>query len=132
LEYKKENYFQAMTHFQQAVSFQKECSSPDYLLNKQQLYHAHLLLSNSALYVAHKAQQCSEELETDVESNLVQHLNLFPLYEMIAHNERYIQSHAFTVITPDETRLNSKEECEELIEGLDNTIILYFSDRQNS
>ena len=55
------------------------------------------------------------------------------LYEMIQSNEKYLVDHAFTIVTLDGDMRSSKQNCEEIAyEGLRDTLILYFSDRQES
>ncbi|MFC3885524.1 hypothetical protein ACFOU2_19425 [Bacillus songklensis] len=62
LAYKQRSYLLAVTHFQHAVQYQQACSNKEYRLNNQQNYNAHLYLSNSALYIAQKAQESLERL----------------------------------------------------------------------
>jgi Tfp pilus assembly protein PilF len=51
LSYKKESYSSALVHFQNATHHQKTYSNNEYRLTNQQVYNAHLYLSNSALYI---------------------------------------------------------------------------------
>jgi hypothetical protein len=66
----------------------------------------------------------------EVNLEKVPNLEMSPLYEMIKQNESYLEANAFTVITRDEEKKCSKEECEERAEGsLQDILILYFTDR---
>ncbi|MEH6948836.1 hypothetical protein V7068_17555 [Bacillus sp. JJ634] len=130
LSYKQENYLSAQIHFHNATSQQKTCSNQKYKLNDQQMYNAHLYLSNSAFYMVQKAQDTLQKLRNEENAERAPHLEMSPLYEMITQNEGYLAANAFTIVTPDGEKKCSKAECENMTE-LKDTLILYFSEREH-
>ena len=52
LTYKERDYVLAVQYFQRAIDSQPYYQNREYVLNEQQLFHAHMYLTNSALYVA--------------------------------------------------------------------------------
>lgn len=131
LAYKKERYIDANTYFYKALQYQEIAEDKHYLLHSQQMYYANLYLCNSALYIAHHAQESLKTLSSSVEEERIPNLEISPLFEMITQNDRYIHEHAFTMTTKDGSKSCPKESCEEAIDRYTNTIILYFSDRKN-
>jgi tetratricopeptide (TPR) repeat protein len=134
LSYKQRDYSVALQNFQKSISYQKSYSNLEYQLNNQQLYNAHLYLTNSALYIAKEAQRSLERLPVVPNQAGVSNLAMSPFYEVIQRNEGYLQSQAFTIVSQDGKRTCSKDECERITESesaLPNTLILYFSDRAN-
>jgi tetratricopeptide (TPR) repeat protein len=133
LSYKKKSFLEALLHFKNAIRYHKTYSSREYLLNEQQIYNAHLYLTNSALYIAEEAHQSMEKLQIDVTKSSVPNLEMSPFFEMIKRNEGYLQSHAFTVVSQEGERYCSKDECEDMADSNNLcTLIIYFSDRSNS
>ncbi|MGM0901588.1 MAG: tetratricopeptide repeat protein [Bacillota bacterium] len=134
LSYKQEKYVQAIDYFQKANFYQKQSKEQEYCLNQQQLYNAHVYLTNSYLYLAEKASKTLKKWETDELVERIPSYERSSLYELINQNEIYLTSHAFTVITPDGKRYCSEEECEQMtVENrLPERFILYFSDRKHT
>lgn len=126
LAYKNRDYSNATIHFQNALK--NKDASGDFSLTAQQIYNATLYLTNSGLHIAKQAQESLEEIEGEFKENAV-NLELSPLYEMIAHTDRYFRNNAFTVRTETEEKRCSIDECEEIIDSRDHEqVILYFSD----
>ncbi|WP_338448424.1 hypothetical protein R4Z09_19615 [Niallia oryzisoli] len=134
LSYKQRDYLKAITHFQLAIDYQEKCSQTVYLLNQQQLYNAQLYKSNSALYIADTANAYLKEIESEELSAKAPSYEQSPLFQLISQNEAFLHAHAFTVVSAGESRLCSKEECENIIVEnlLPDTFILYFSDGEHS
>ncbi|WBL16880.1 hypothetical protein [Sutcliffiella sp. NC1] len=133
LAYKRKSYFEALLHFQNLNSWQKDCNIEEFHLNDQQMYHAQIYIANSSLYIAKRAQKKAQQLEVKTHVKSVDSHNLSPLYEAIQQNDRLLESNAYKVITATSEMFCSREEMEELLEASVNRyIILYFSDRQIS
>lgn len=133
LAYKGRNYISAMIHFQNAVTKQNKKENTEYKLNNQQVYNAHLYLTNSALHIAQQTQAKIEKLSSHADLGRVPNLEQSPLYYLINKNEQYLSSHAFKIITRDGMRPASKEECDALFDSQKyNNIILYFGDRETT
>ena len=134
LSYKQEKYLAALTHFKKAIEHQNQCDDKDYRLNLQQQYNAHVYITNSALYIAEETNHSLKEIESE---DLVIQLPSYeqsPFYDLIHQNEAYLTNNAFMILSVDDGRMASKEECEALVNKqlLPNTLILYFSDREQS
>ena len=130
LFYKDRDYTHAVQYFQAALDFQSIYENRDYQLNEQQLFHAHMYLTNSALNVANQSYQQMEQLKWR-DSDQLPNYELSPIYTIMSHNEDYLQANAFYQVTKDGSCNCSKETCEELAENPPrNTLLLYF-DREN-
>jgi tetratricopeptide (TPR) repeat protein len=132
LSYKQKKYVEAISFFKDALHYHPIYKKKEYLLNNQQLYNAHLYLTNSALHIAEKTQRSLEMLSIDATQDRLPNLEISPLYELIQQNEGYLLSHAFTIYSDEGKKMASKDECERLIESQTHTLMLYFSDRTNS
>jgi hypothetical protein len=134
LSYKQEKYGQAIDYFQKANSYQEQCKEQEYCMTQQQLYNAQVYITNSYLYLAEEASKTLKEWETDELVERIPSYERSSLYELINQHERYLTSHAFTVITTDGKRNCSEDECEQLtVENeLPERFILYFSDCKHS
>lgn len=121
LAYKKEEYNNALFHFQHAVENQRLNPLHKMSLSNQQSYHALLYLSNSALYMAAEAQQQSREMsiQHDVEEKKIEQLTLSPLYALIDANASYLAQHAFQITDSRGQRGVSWEEYEEMMDKAD-------------
>ncbi len=130
LAYKSRQYHKACLYFQQAIEYQGNLVSKEWQLNEQQLYHAHLFLVNSSLFVAKETNEKLQQLSLPGQQLTTYQLS--PLFEMINSNTLYLNQHAFVKHTPDGRQSCSKEECDDIYEGdtNDHCIILYFSDRE--
>lgn len=130
LAYKSKRFHKAVLNFQQAIDFQAFSESQDWKLNEQQLYHAHLYLVNSSLFVAKGTNDKLKKLS--VPGQELSEYQLSPLFDVINSNTIYLNQHAFVKHTPEGRMFCSKEECEDLYETdtNDNCIVLYFSDRE--
>ena len=126
LAYKEEDYGDSLNCFQNALRYHAKNPQHAFGLSKQQQYNANLYLSNSALHIATAAQEASEELSLDieVEEKRFDSLALSPLYDLIAENDMYLMKHAYTLLTPSETRYCSRAEYEELDEEYKNHVLL--------
>ena len=62
LTYKERDYVSAVQYFQKAIDSQLYYQNHEYVLNEQQLFYAHMYLTNSALYVANQSYQDMERL----------------------------------------------------------------------
>ncbi len=134
LHYKKRQYLEAMQHFENATQYQNSCDEEEYKLNQQQLHHAFLYLTNSALYIAEKAQSSLHNLELEGNFEKLPQYEMSSFFEMINQNEGYLAANAYTVVTSDGKRMCSKEACEKMVDDNDlpDHLVLYFSDRQHS
>lgn len=133
LSYKQHSYASAIEYFQKATKFQEFYSHPEYKLSKQQMYNTQLYLSNSALYIAQESQKILEDLEDEENLKNAPQLPISALFERIQSNEKYLVENAFTIVTPDGKSRCSKQKCEAIAEkGSPDTLILYFSDRDES
>jgi tetratricopeptide (TPR) repeat protein len=133
LTYKQRKYVEAISLFKNALHYHPIYKGKEYRLNDQQLYNAHLYLTNSALHIAEKTQRSLEKLSIAATQDRLPNLEISALYELIQQNEGYLLSHAFTIYSNEGMRKASKDECERLIESqTSTTLILYFSDRTNS
>ncbi|MCC3646871.1 hypothetical protein JGK52_09285 [Cytobacillus oceanisediminis] len=131
LAYKHDDYSQAVRYFQEALNYQKAEGYPEYKLNQQQEFHAHMYLANSALYVASSTYEAMEDLSYSSAKQLP-NLALSPLYETLSDNEQFLKNHAFYKISKGQIETCSKETCEEVAEnGEKNTLVVYFNDREN-
>lgn len=131
LSYKKGQFINSLNQFTEAIKCHEKDPERPFYLTKQQLYHANLYLSNSALYIAKEAQERTEKFEEKEQEKLTD-LPLSPLYEMIERNEEYLRRHEFVIKTQKEERYASKKESEEMIfsDRLADTVILYISDHE--
>lgn len=130
LSYKKRNFVQALHYFQTAISSQTLYKNSGYVLNGQQLFHAHMYLTNSGLYIANQSYQDMENLEW---RDLVQlpDYEISPIYAILSQNENYLLSHAFYKVMKDQVQTCSIEICNEIAEDPPkNTLVLYFGDRE--
>ncbi|MCL9971662.1 tetratricopeptide repeat protein [Anoxybacillus kestanbolensis] len=131
LAYKEKEYATAQRYFEKALEYQKGYSNPEFCLNERQLYYAHLYLANSALFVAEKTYQSLEKFP-DYISDQEKPAELSFLHEWLQQNENILTMQAFTKWTPAGKAYCSKEECEEIMmDPPRDTVVLYFSDRQN-
>ena len=132
LTYKERDYVPAVQYFQRAIDSQPYYQNREYVLNEQQLFHAHMYLTNSALYVANQSYQDMERLEwSDVD--LLPDYEISPIYAILSQNENYLSSHAFYQVTKDQVCHCSIETCNEIAENPPNhTLVLYFGDREIS
>ena len=129
LHYKRQDYLKALYSFKAAIATQKSCTNQDYLMNDQQLYNAHMYLTNSSLYISAKTYEQMEQLPASVNSTGVAGAEISPLYDLLKRNEQYLNQHAFYKITREGQDTCSKDECEHIIDEDLRTLILYFSDR---
>ncbi|MDM5224975.1 tetratricopeptide repeat protein [Cytobacillus sp. NJ13] len=130
LAYKHGKYGSAVRYFQQAMDKRLQ-DDPNYALNQQQEFHAHMYLANSALYVASQTYETMEKLPYLQEEQLP-NPELSPLFETLSLNEKYLHNHGFYKITKNNTETCSKEACEDLYENSEpNELVLYFNDREN-
>jgi tetratricopeptide (TPR) repeat protein len=134
LNYKQRKYVEAISYFNQALQYHPVYyKGKEYLLNDQQLYNAHLYLTNSALHIAEETQSSLKKLSIAVTQDRLPNLEISALYDLIQQNEGYLLNHAFTIISNEGKKMASKDECERIIESEPSTtLILYFSDRMNS
>ena len=132
LSYKERDYVSAVQYFQKAIDSQPYYENREYVLNEQQLFHAHMYLTNSALYVANQSYQDMEKLEwSDVDQ--LPDYEISPIYAILSQNENYLSSHAFYQVTKDQVRHCSIETCNEIAENPPkHTLVLYFGDREIS
>ena len=131
LAYKQKNYLQALLHFKNAHSYNRNGDNKQFLLTNQQNYHAQIYIANSSLHIAKAAQEIAARLEEETDVLTVPSQNLSPLYELIAKNEKLIEQNAYKIITEEGEKLCSKEHAEDLLDSEKHKIILYFSDREN-
>ncbi|MGG2093489.1 hypothetical protein AB1283_12395 [Bacillus sp. S13(2024)] len=129
LHYKRQDYFMAFHSFESAISTQKSCTNKAYLMNDQQLYNAHMYLTNSSLHISAKTYEQMEQLPVSVNRTGVDGAEISPLYDLLKRNEQYLNQHAFYKITREGQDTCSKDECEHIIDEEFRTLILYFSDR---
>ncbi|MCL6615846.1 MAG: tetratricopeptide repeat protein [Anoxybacillus ayderensis] len=131
LAYKEEEYATAQRYFEKALEYQKTYSNPEFCLNERQLYYAHLYLANSALFIAEKTYRSLEKFP-DYINDQGAPAELSFLHELLQRNENILTMQAFTKWTPTGKAYCSKEECEEIMmDPPRDTVVLYFSDRQN-
>ncbi|WP_156351153.1 tetratricopeptide repeat protein [Neobacillus vireti] len=129
LSYKKRNYSEAIQYFELTLTNHKYYEKHQYQLDDQQVIHAHIYLTNSALKIAKEAYEKMNQLPQSANQNIPIH-EFSSLFLNLQENEQYLQRNAFYQLTGDEKTTCSKEECERLIDSEpSNTIILYFSDR---
>ncbi|WP_377890406.1 tetratricopeptide repeat protein [Alkalihalobacillus sp. R86527] len=130
LAYKHQNYSMAVTHFNASLENTSHYNN-QYALTEQQLYYAHLYLTNSSLYIAASTHQSMKELQTNQGTLLG--VELSSLYEVIDQGEQYLRNNAFYKIDSElEVSTCSKEQCEELAHTSSaKRIVLYFNDRCN-
>lgn len=130
LSYRKGNFGKAMHHFQTAIKAQPSYLDSTYLLNEQQLFHAHMYLTNSALQVAEETHRNMKKLEC---KSLEQLLNyeISPIYEILEQNKAYLLSHAFYRVEKEQVGTCSFETCSEIVDTPpSNHFVLYFGDRE--
>ena len=91
-------------------------------------------MTNSALYIAEKAQSSLHNLESEGNFEKLPQYEMSSLFEMINQNEGYLAANAYTIITSDGKRMCSKEACEEIVNDnrLPDYTVPYLSDRQHS
>lgn len=131
LSYKNRDFNSAVQYFQSAIIFHPTYKNTDYFLNEQQMFHAHMYLTNSALQVAGKTYKEMDKLEWGQTEQLPNY-ELSPIYKMLSHNDEYLLANAFYKITKQNISTCSKQECENIIDNNPpNTVILYFNDREN-
>lgn len=130
LQYKKENYSDALQYFQAAIHSQETCKDTKYVLSSQQLYNGHLYLANCGLFIAKEAQETLSKLEHDANVEAVPQYITSPYYQLILDNEDYLERHAYQITTVDGTRYGTKDHCEDMLEKM-GTIILDLTGRRN-
>ncbi|MBB6451597.1 tetratricopeptide (TPR) repeat protein [Salirhabdus euzebyi] len=130
LSYKKQQYNLALHYFQEAIRLQSMDGDDRYKMNDQQLYQCHLYLANCGLFIAKEAKESLEELNLDVNLNELSNYTTSPLYDLINENNRYLETHAYKMITKTGSRFGNKEDCEEMLE-CKSTLILDLTGRRN-
>lgn len=119
LAYEAQQYSEALRHFEQAIGGE---------LKEHQMLYAHMYLTNSALHIAEQTKRSLEQLE--IEAKPIPY-EMSPYYELIAHNEAFLNAQAFCQITREETVFCSKDRCEQLVfVPPTETLLLYFGDRE--
>jgi tetratricopeptide (TPR) repeat protein len=132
LAYKEQKYAEALYYFEKALQYQNGYPNKRFSLNEQQMYYAHLYLANSALFVAEKTYQSMDKLPDHINKDKVPSAKLSSLYELLKRNETILKTQAFIKVTRSGETYCSKEECDRIIMAPPaNTVILYFSDREN-
>ncbi|MGJ9384329.1 tetratricopeptide repeat protein [Salipaludibacillus sp. CF4.18] len=133
IAYKRRDYHDASGFFQSAIDAHSDKNTKTWLLNSQQVYHAHLYLVNSALFIAKQTNERLKKLP-EIEYRVLDSYDTSPFYDVINENETYLTNHAFMMRTNEETRYCSKENCDDFYEEgyVENHMILYFSDRSES
>lgn len=131
LAYKSRRFHKSCHYFQKAIEYHTYEQNQEWPLNEQQLYHAHLYLVNSSLFIAKETNEKMKSLFFP-EQPLKQY-NLSPLFEMINDNDNYLSRHAFVKHTNEGHDYCSKEDCDTFYESNthENLLILYFSDRES-
>jgi len=132
LAYKRQNYSQASDYFQTAIDKQAHDSKSKWLLNPQQLYHAHLYLVNSSLFMAKQTNERLKQL-SDANYPVLEQYDMSPFFNVIGENEAYLHQRAFVKRTNGGgEEYCSKQECENILddERLKDCIILYQSDHE--
>ncbi|MEH7248080.1 hypothetical protein V7114_14990 [Neobacillus niacini] len=130
LSYKAKDFVQAVKYFHAAIDSQRFYQIRQYQLNEQQLFHAHMYLTNSALYVANQSYQDMEKLKWR-DSEQLQGYEVSPIYDTLSQNENYLRSHAFYSVTKNQVRTCSLEACDEIVEHPPkHTLVLCFGDRE--
>ncbi|UTR10209.1 helix-turn-helix domain-containing protein [Evansella sp. LMS18] len=129
LAYKKKDYKTAALRFQQTLDDQGRARDNKWQLNDRQLYHAHLYLVNSSLFVAKETNERLKEFPEGEYEKLA--YDISPLYEWIDENEAKLQRNAFVKRTNEGSEYCSREECDYIYERADlkDCLILYNSDR---
>ncbi|MGJ7034661.1 tetratricopeptide repeat protein [Anoxybacillus eryuanensis] len=131
LAYKKKEYATAQRYFEKALEYQKTYSNPEFCLNEQQLYYAHLYSANSALFMAEKTYRSLEKFPDYINDQRVP-AQLSSLHTLLQQSENILAMRAFTKQTRNGKAYCSKEECEQLMMNNPlNTVVVYFSDREN-
>lgn len=119
LAYEAKHYSEALRHFEQAIVGE---------LTEQQMLYAHMYLTNSALHIAEQMKRSLEQLQIEAKPIAYE---MSPYYELIAHNEAFLQAQAFCQLTKEGTVFCSKDRCEQLvIVPPADTLLLYFGDRE--
>lgn len=130
LSYKKHDFVLALHYFQSAIDYQAYYQNREYLLNQQQLFHAHMYLTNSALYVANQSYKEMEKLDCE-DSDRLPDYEISPIYAILSQNENYLRTHAFYQVTKNQISQCSLDACNEIVENPPkNTMVLYFGDRE--
>lgn len=130
--YRKNFYVTAAVHFNNALKSHERNAHSPYSLSEQQHYQVLLYLQNSTLKVAMETEDMIRKVaETRDEKS---GLDLPTIQGNIVHQEVYLQSHTFTVLSENGIKLASADECKDLIdkEVENSPLILYFSDDQQS
>lgn len=130
LSYKNRDFAHALQYFQSAIEYQVSYQKNEYLLNQQQLFHAQMYLTNSALYVANRSYKEMEKLNWG-DADMLPDYEISPIYAILCKNENYLRSHAFYKVKKNQISHCSLETCNEIVENLSkNTMALYFGDRE--
>ncbi|WP_046181388.1 tetratricopeptide repeat protein [Domibacillus tundrae] len=130
LAYKKKNYNKACSYFQDSLEYDRSYTVKEYKLNSDQLYYAHLYLTNSALHIAASSYEELELLPVNDNISHLPNLKISPFYEYLSQNEKYIEENAFYKVTEKEKTTCSRDKCDELFDEREiNTLYLYFQDR---
>jgi len=129
LSYKNRKYTKAAEHFEKAINEHERYKDNRYLLTKQQLYHAHLYLTNSGLNIAYKTNKKMETLD-QYPFNSLQSYDVSPLFQMLNNNDNYLQRNAFYKLTREDVSQCSYDDSQEVLDNSPpNTLILHFGDR---
>ncbi|SET56618.1 Transcriptional regulatory protein, C terminal [Oceanobacillus limi] len=129
LNYKNKNYSDSLKYFQHAINYQQQNNST-YEMNEQQLYNSHLYLANCGLFIAANAHEKLDKLGMEMSREELPQYEVSPLYPLINENTKYLERHAYKVVTKEESKYMSKEEYENLMERK-NTIILDLTGRED-
>ncbi|WP_244671303.1 tetratricopeptide repeat protein [Bacillus sp. NTK034] len=87
LSYKQGDFSQAVRYFQEALNYHKLGDYPSFSLNQQHVFHAHMYLANSALYVARSTYEAMGDFSYYSAKQLPD-LALSPLFETLRDNEQ--------------------------------------------
>ncbi|MBN8208920.1 tetratricopeptide repeat protein [Bacillus sp. NTK071] len=131
LAYKKKDYSKAINYFQTALKSNLD-SYLEYRLEDQQIYYAHLYLTNSSLHIAANTHMSLRQLNLHTNQEALPGLEMSSLYALVEQTDHYLHQHAFYKMERGKQSTCSKEECEELAYNPElNSLVLYSNDRTN-
>ncbi|MER2106649.1 MAG: tetratricopeptide repeat protein [Solibacillus sp.] len=124
LAYERQDYAKALHYFNEAVQVQGEQL---YGLSVQQRYYAQLYLANSALYMAHAANEALVHLP---QGRKLTSYELSPIFEQLSEREQFLRGNSFYCFSEVGVEMCSHRQCDWL-RDTPQTLILHFSDREN-
>ncbi|QTD39470.1 hypothetical protein [Sporosarcina sp. Te-1] len=133
LAYKEKDYSAAIQQFEQALLYQSQYPDHRHQLSDQQMYHAQLYKTNSALFIAAASYEeiVAYKQSGEVEERAIDQSPLPHLYKLITDTTELLTLQEVQVLDASGERTCSREEYDHLLENTrDSHLLLDLTDRE--